>query len=235
MNTKKRTLIFQIIGIIFVLFPIFNIIFKYKNYGLVDEALWYCYIIFFITGLLLYFDKPVYLSVIFAQAIVLQTPWIIDSISFTLTKYTIFESAIFFYDGNFFDYIISLHHFILIPVLLLYFLHKPYSKAVHIQFISGYVIILIMFILTKLFTSPYNNINCLTESCFFIFDFTHNLIIYYILFLIIVMGLQLGIAQILHKILPFLKKHKKNTIFYAILITNFFIISTTIAYVQTII
>jgi len=197
MQEKTKNIILNLIGILYIILGVGAIINTiYIELGLAP-ILWLCYIGVILIGI--GFLMKNYLLVL-SQLNILAIPllfWNIDFYSILLTGNSLFGiTEYFFISGPLIGKIISSQHLFTIPLAIYtIYLIKIKSNAWLISFFQ----ITIVFFITRLISSPDQNINCVFKSCmniqftgfypliwfigFFVIIFVTNFILMNILFL----------------------------------------------------
>ncbi|MBS3072444.1 hypothetical protein J4477_01255 [Candidatus Pacearchaeota archaeon] len=167
---KKRILankkiILNILGVFFILWGILavtNAIFQSQENN--ASILWFCYIVLLIIGFGMLFKND---GLLVAQLNIVIIPFLIYFLDFAYrfaTGSSLFGiTDYFFSDWPIFSKIISIQHFFTIP-LTLFALYLIKVKMKYSYLISFFELILV-FIVTYVFTDPADNINCVFSSC----------------------------------------------------------------------
>jgi len=130
----------------------------------ISNVFWYSYIAMFIIAIGLLRKDSFLLS---SQLNILFIPYIIWNIDFfyriIVSKPLFGLTDYFFIQGPLIGKIVTLQHVFTIPILL-YALYriKVYRKD---TWKLSFIIVTLLYILTRIFTSPELNINCVFESC----------------------------------------------------------------------
>lgn len=162
-HTRERRL-FIVVGIIYILVGLL----AFSNsfvYGRSEEIFWFCYFSMILIGIGLLTKK---VSLVASQIYILLIPdvvWTIDFIAY-LIRDTPWLGIVdyFFIPGRpFLMNAVTLQHLFTVP-LVLYFLRHSQSPRQDFWFISC-IQVAIIYVLTKLFTSPVFNVNCVYKFC----------------------------------------------------------------------
>ncbi|MDP4038956.1 MAG: hypothetical protein Q8P57_00015 [Candidatus Pacearchaeota archaeon] len=164
----QKKLILNILGVFFLalgILAMINTIYQGVNYG-VDLAsiLWFSYIGMILLGIaILKKDSDLVLS----QINILGIPyvfWNIDFFYYLIKGKTLFGLVDYFFEsGALFGKIISAQHLITIPLGLfaIYLIGLKTKNAWKLSFIQ----IFIVFIITRIATTPAENVNCVFKNC----------------------------------------------------------------------
>jgi len=165
MKEKTKIILILIIGIFFIGFgilAIYNAYFFSKN---PSGVFWYCYISMIVIGI----------SALFRNAWVIAAQVNLLGISLLMWNFDFFYHIVFgrsifglvnsFFNGGFsFGKVISMEHLFLIPlsILLIYLIKLKKDDFWKLSLVE----IPMIFFITRAFTNPQKNINCVFESCF---------------------------------------------------------------------
>ncbi len=172
----------KIIGGLILLFGIGAIVNSvYQNYT--EGILWFCYLGLILLGIGILIKSSL---LIISQLNILAIPLIVWSIDFSyyfLTKKSLLGiTDYFFTNRNIFSQIISLQHILTIILIICIFRSIGRNKnAWKLSIIQ----ITLIYVLTKIFTSPSATINCVYRSCLSFSLKPYNLIWFAFFFLMI--------------------------------------------------
>ncbi|MEX0920040.1 MAG: hypothetical protein WDZ69_00470 [Candidatus Pacearchaeota archaeon] len=163
-NDKITRNILNVIGVFYVVLAILIFLNAYINYEEISIALWLSYIILFLVGVGLLI-KSSYLVV--SQFTIIFIPYLVWSADFFYILFTgnsLFGIADYvFTQRTLLEQVFSLQHIFLIPVSIFAIYSIKLKRADFWIFSSVQVVL--FFFLSRIFTNPENNINCVFESC----------------------------------------------------------------------
>ncbi len=158
----KQIVVLDVFGLILLIFGLAAFVHaRYINFELI---FWFCYLGMILIGVGLLTTKS---NLILSQLNILMIPFIIWNLDFFYQLFT--ERSLFgvtdyvFVNGDILGKIISLQHVftLIFAVYGLYVLGIEKNKLWQISFLQGVLI----FFLTRIFTSDDSNINCVFRSC----------------------------------------------------------------------
>jgi len=153
-------------GYIFLLWGIFDIVYKTSKYGFRElDFVWFCSITLFVLALGIIFKNSMLLNSFLSIAILVQPAWILDYIwiSFFNVPLNGLSSYAFQSTYGILEFINSTRHLLMLPVgLLAVFMLSKKDRRSYI-FIPIFITLLLAF--SFLFTPEYSNINCVFSSC----------------------------------------------------------------------
>ena len=160
---KKKRLIINLIGFFYLLFGVSAIVNTiYQNNS--APLLWFCYVGMILLGIgALRKDSLLVASQLNILAIPLIV-WTIDLIYGLIMGQTLFGVVdYFFLPGPLLGKIISLQHLFTIPlgIYLLFLVKLKRKDAWKLSFVT----LIILFLITRIFTLEIDNINCVYQSC----------------------------------------------------------------------
>lgn len=213
------------IGYLFLLFYLLMWPYKFIKYGFAD-TLWYCDTALLVLSILLIKNKPKLISLVFAITVAMQLPWIIDML-FILFKLPTIGLATYMFSGGHpqLDFIFSLRHIFMVPLVAVYFIHhKYYSNAKHLAY--TYLILFTLTVIPAFFLAdPEINMNCSQYSCVSFLPSYENPFMYLTTFLILGYLCTLLLNQITKHVMPKIKKiNPKIVIIATLIILSLFII-----------
>ncbi len=182
-----------IIGWLFILFgtaAIINTIYQ----GNPPQILWICYSSLILLGIgILTKNSLLTLS----QMDIIMIPliiWTIDFIFFLISGHSFFGIVdYFFQEGPLISKIITLQHLFTVPLALLaVYITKIKTKR---AWIVSFIQVSFIFLITRLLTSPANNINCVYKSCIN-FSFKHYSIMWFVTMFVIICTTNLMLSKI---------------------------------------
>lgn len=161
---SKQDLTLNIISIIFMIFGLGAFI--YFSLSSIGKALWFCYIGLIIMSIAIYKRNSFWLNIQLNLLTISTFLWTIDFIIFIISGHFIIGvSTPFFTTETFIEKIISIEHFIIIP-LGFYALYKlKINLKTNKILLATTIQIILIFILTKFISPPSLNINCVTYTC----------------------------------------------------------------------
>lgn len=165
MNEKSKNLVMNFIGILFIILGVGAIIntIYHKNLGLAS-ILWLCYICIILIGIGVLTKN--YLLIV-SQLNIIAIPlivWDIDFIYILFTGNSLLGIAdYFFISGPLIRKLITLQHLFTVP-LAIYALYLIKIRDNYVWLISFFEVSIIFFI-TRLISSPEQNINCVFSTC----------------------------------------------------------------------
>ncbi|MCL5018399.1 MAG: hypothetical protein M1416_01375 [Candidatus Pacearchaeota archaeon] len=160
MNWKEAYL--NVFGIFYIAIAIIAFYDSIKYFGF-PSVLWFSYIAFLLIGIGIItrnaFLIGSQLNIIFIPYIV----WAIDFFYILFTSQSLWGITDFVFAGRFLSQIVMIQHIFIVPVALgavylIKFKRKDFWKWSLVQ-------IGIIFVLTKIFTDPSKNTNCVFENC----------------------------------------------------------------------
>jgi len=205
-NQKRKELTLNIIGWTFFIFGIvafFNSAYLLGNYS---QVLWFCYLALLMMGIGI-LKRSSY--IVMAQIYILFIPVLVWNIDFFYHLF--FSQPLWGITDYFFIYndislgkIVSFQHFFSLP-LALYSVYLMKRKRFD-EWKLSIVEITILFVITKLFTDPIENINCVFRQCVDLYIGLPYHITWFILYFLVI-----GIMVIILNRFSFLKlESKKN-------------------------
>lgn len=160
-SSKKLT---NYLGSFFILFGIFSILVAayLKEYS---RILWFCYIGIILVGIGIIKRNSYLIASQINILLFIMFFWVLDFFSILLTGNILTGAAKYFFDPKFpfLSKIISFQHFIVVPIsfYILWLLKLKRKDAWKFSFIQ----LVLIFIATRIFTLPEQNINCVYKSC----------------------------------------------------------------------
>ena len=161
---KRERILFIVVGILYILVGLLAF-YNSFIYGRAEEIFWFCYFSMILIGIGL-LTKNV--SLVASQIYILLIPdlvWTIDFIAYLLRDAPFLGIVdYFFVPGRpFLMNAVTLQHLFTIPLVLYFFKHARVPRQ-DVWFISC-IQVAIIYVLTKIFTNPITNVNCVYQFC----------------------------------------------------------------------
>lgn len=203
MDRKREILILNILGIFFLLWGIMQI-YVSSFLTIPEQIFWYCYIGILLLGAGFLMKNPLLVG---AQLTIMSIPlllWNIDFFHFLITNRPLWglTDYIFLTDRIAISQIISMQHLFTVP-LALYGLHLMKPKRIDFWKIS-LAELTILYIPTRILTSPENNINCIFHNCLNILLPIPHIILWFLAVTVMVL-----LTNCVISLLPFIRSTKK--------------------------
>lgn len=203
MKEKRMPFYIYAIGVFFILTGILAIFYAlYNNHP--ESIFWFCYGSILLIGIGILIRNSTLIS---SQIYILLVPdliWITDFIYYIFAGHSFFHIVDYFFEGNMtLPFLISLQHLFVVPLTLLVLsVIKIKSKF---AFIFSFIHLILLFAITRYFTTPEFNVNCVYQACGSVFSSG----IYPFLWIFLSFLMVLIVQAVLFNISSLRQKHRK--------------------------
>lgn len=195
---------FRRLGILFIVWWLFDLVLKTWRYRWELDFLWICSLNLLLLGYALYRRNGPLLQVFLAVSLLVQSVWIIDYFSIAFLGHPTNYNADYVFTEDWIEFLNSQRHLFMIPVALFGWMSfgKPERKNWRLVVLYLFVILLA----TRMITTSEYNINCTYEPCGSMLDFGLQGLSYLSMYL----AVMLGATFILDKVMFWLMHRYRN-------------------------
>lgn len=195
-----------------------------------SSVIWFCDWVLLAAGVALLFDEHRFASAFFVQALLVQTPWLVDTLALALFDASPLGVSGYMFEWGALEFILGLRHFLVLPVLFGLLVRRGFFTRWRFHAVVAIASYAFVIGLSLLVSTPAKNTNCAFQPCIAFLPRFDSLLLYHALFLGALLAMQYLVLIALRKSESFLERHRTSASVAAALLFVAMALLTIVSY-----